>query len=92
MSHGQILKAFRLEHDLTNEQIAEMFGMTRARWNQYEHGDSIPLARIREMADNKRLPEHAQKLVMQLWLSTLEAQFALLGEHMQELGEMVSES
>ena len=92
MSTGQILKQIRRERNLTDEQIAEIFGLTRARWNQYAQGQPIPIERIHEWARRSDLPDWARALVYQLWLSMLEAQHTALGEQMQELGALVSES
>ncbi len=92
MGTGQILKQVRRERDLTDEQIAQVFGLTRARWNQYAQGQPIPIERIREWAGRSDLPDWARTLVCQLWLAMLEAQHAALGEQMQELAEMVNES
>jgi len=88
MTPNQILKQVRKERDLTGEQMAEIFGLTRARWSQFEAGDPIPMERIREWATNARLPDWARTFARQLWL---EQQNAELGEQIEQLGTLVSE-
>lgn len=91
MNTGQILKQIRRDRNMTLEQMAETFGLTRARLNQYETGDTIPAERIREWANNERLPDWARNLAYQLWLASLEQRQASMGEEMQQLGQLVSE-
>lgn len=91
MTPGQILKRTRKEREMTLEQMAETFGLTRARLNQYETSDSIPPDRIRDWANNPRLPEWARALAYQLWLATLEQQYATIGEQMTQLGQLVAD-
>lgn len=91
MNTGQILKTLRRERDLTDDQIAQVFGLTRARWNQYAQGQPIPIERIREWSRKSDLPDWARTLVNQLWMATLETKFSELGDQMQELATVVSE-
>jgi transcriptional regulator with XRE-family HTH domain len=91
MTPNQILKQVRKERELTTEQMAEIFGLTRARWSQFEQGDPMPVERIKDWAANSRLPEWAREFSRQLWLASLEQQHAALGEQIEQLGVLVSE-
>jgi transcriptional regulator with XRE-family HTH domain len=91
MTPNQILKQVRKERSLTTEQMAEIFGLTRARWSQFENGDPMPIDRIKDWAGNPRLPEWAREFARQLWLASLEQQHAALGEQIEQLGTLVSD-
>ncbi len=92
MTPGQILKRARREREMTLEQMAEVFGLTRARINQYETSSQmIPPERIKDWANDPRLPEWARALAYQLWLASLEQQYATIGEQMQVLGQLVAD-
>jgi transcriptional regulator with XRE-family HTH domain len=91
MTPNQILKQVRKERDLTTEQMAEIFGLTRARWSQFEQGDPMPIERIKGWATDARLPDWAREFARQLWLASLEQQHVALGEQIEQLGVLVSE-
>jgi len=92
MTPGQILKKARREREMTLEQMAEIFGLTRARINQYETSDQmIPAERIKEWCNNPRLPEWARTLSFQLWLATLDQTHEQLGEQMVQLGQLIAD-
>jgi transcriptional regulator with XRE-family HTH domain len=91
MTPNQILKKFRRNRDMTHEQMAELFGLTRARLSQYESGSPIPPDRIREWANNNRLPDWARNMAYQMWLASLEQQYSAIGDQMQQLGQLVTD-
>jgi transcriptional regulator with XRE-family HTH domain len=91
MGTGQILKTLKRERNLSDDDIATIFGLTRARWNQYLQGQPIPIERIRAWSRQPDLPDWARILVNQLWLATIEAQFVSIGEQIQELGTVVAD-
>ncbi len=91
MDAGQVLVKFRQTHDLTDDQLAEVLGLTRARWNQYEHGEPVPLARIHAWVLRPGLPDWARQLVNELWLAALRQQQHAIGEHLQQLRGLLAE-
>ncbi len=91
MSPNQIFKQVRRDRNLTLEAMAETLGMTTQRLSQWERGDSIPAERIRDWANNPRLPEWARSMAYQLWLATLEQQYGAIGEQMTALGQLVAD-
>jgi transcriptional regulator with XRE-family HTH domain len=92
MTPNQILKQVRRERDITLEQMAEIFGLTRARWSQFEQGDPMPIDRIRDWAENPRLPAWARDLAVRMWLAAIEQQHEALSEQIEQLGTLVSEA
>jgi transcriptional regulator with XRE-family HTH domain len=91
MTPNQILKKVRKERNLSGEQMAEIFGLTRARWSQFESGDPMPIERIRDWSLDSRLPDWARDFARQLWLASLEQQHAALGEQLEQMGVLLSE-
>ena len=91
MTPNQVLKQFRRQRELTHEQMAEILGLTRARFSQYENGDSIPAERIREWSNSSKLPEWARHMAYQMWLAWLEQQHAAIGEQIAALSQVVME-
>ncbi|MGV0974476.1 MAG: hypothetical protein ACOYBO_00950 [Azonexus sp.] len=91
MGTGQILKTLKRERNLSDDDIANIFGLTPARWNQYLQGQPIPIERIHEWALKPALPDWARLLVNQLWLASLEQQYTTIGEQIEQLGTLVSD-
>ena len=90
MTPNQILKTFRRDRDMTHEQMAELFGLTRARLSQYESGSPIPPDRIQEWANNNRLPDWARGMAYQMWLASLEQQHSAIGDQISQLEHLVA--
>ena len=70
--------------------MAEVFGLTRARWSQFEQGDPMPIERIKNWATDTHLPEWAREFARQLWLASLEQQHNFLGEQIETLGALLT--
>lgn len=89
MTPNHILKATRRERDLTQDDMADALGISTARVNQFEKGESIPLDRIRDWCSNPRLPDWARRMAEQMWHSALEQQQLSLSEQIAALGELL---
>lgn len=89
MTPNQLLKATRRERDLTQDDMADALGISTARINQFEKGESIPLDRIRDWCSNPRLPDWARHMAEQMWYATLEQQHQSIGDQIAALGELL---
>lgn len=89
MTPNQILRNVRREREMSQEQMADLLGLTRARLNQYELRDSIPPERIKDWSNNGRLPDWVKNMAYQMWLASLEQQHAAINEQIQELGTLI---
>lgn len=85
MDTSEVLIQFRQQYDLTDDELAEVLGLTRARWNQYEHREPIPLERIHAWVLKPNLPDWARQLVNELWLAHIRQQHQAVGEQLQQL-------
>jgi transcriptional regulator with XRE-family HTH domain len=91
MRTAQILKSCRRDHNLSDDDIAQVFGLTRQRWNHYANGQPIPQERLIEWAARTDLPDWARHLIDRLWLAALEEQHANIGRQLQQLGTLIAE-
>ncbi len=89
MTPNKTLKATRKERDLTQDDMADTLGISTARVNQFEKGESIPLGRIHDWCSNPRLPDWARHMAEQMWLSALEEQSAVINEQITQLSDLL---
>ncbi len=48
---GDRLRALRLEHDLSQEEVAKKIGISRPAYVNYENGKSRPVRKLKELSD-----------------------------------------
>jgi len=85
MTPNDVLRETRSEAGKTLGEMAEALDTSNQRVSQWEHGDPVPLERIRAWANEKRFPVWVRVMAHQMWQAHLEQAHDELGRQIEEL-------